>query len=220
MKLKNLPDSLQDGFRILLQPFINYIARFKIQPNFYTTVSLLICMMSGYEFGKGSLRLAAVLLLLGGLFDVFDGAVARASNRVTKFGALYDSVLDRYAEFMVFFGISFYFIKRYLDGYEIGLFVSMIVFVAIFGSLMVSYVRARAESLGFECKVGLMQRPERIVLVGICALISEFALILAIFCIAILANITAIQRLYHVWQIENSAKWKASHSNVEQEDFA
>jgi len=220
MKFKILPDSLLEGFRTFLKPFVDFMIRFKISPNFYTTVSLLLCAISGYIFGKGSLRLAAFLLLLGGLFDVFDGAVARASNRVTRFGALYDSTLDRYAEFMVYFGICFYFFKRYLEGYELALFICMVVFIAIFGSLMVSYVRARAEGLGFECKVGLMQRPERIVLVGVCALISEFALILAMFVIAILANFTALQRLYHVWQIENSAKWESSHSNVEQEDLA
>ncbi|MBN2410510.1 CDP-alcohol phosphatidyltransferase family protein [candidate division KSB1 bacterium] len=219
MRFKILPDSFQEGFRTFIKPLVDFMIRFKISPNFYTTVSLLLCAISGYQFGKGSLRLAAFLLLLGGLFDVFDGAVARATNRVTKFGALYDSTLDRYAEFMVFFGICFYFLKRYLGGYELGLLISMFVVIGIFGSLMVSYVRARAEGLGFECKVGLMQRPERIVLIGVCALISEFALILAIFVIAVFANLTAIQRLHYIWQIENSAKWESSHSKVEQEDL-
>ncbi|HPG40711.1 MAG TPA: CDP-alcohol phosphatidyltransferase family protein [bacterium] len=220
MKYVLLPNSVKEGFRTLLKPVINIFVRKKISPNVFTTLSIFICLFSAYEFGKGSYRLGALLFLLGGLCDMFDGAVARSSNRVTKFGALYDSTMDRYAEFIVFFGMGVYFIKRFLAGYEFGFFVAMTVFVAIFGSLMVSYVRARAEGLGFECKVGLLQRPERVILICLGAFISEVTLILAIFIIAIMANLTAIQRLFYIWQLENPSKFKTEDAKVKEEEFA
>ncbi len=220
MKYVLLPNNVKEGFRSLLKPVIDIFVRINISPNVFTTLSLFICFLSAYQFGKGSYRLGALFFLLGGLCDMFDGAVARSSNRVTRFGALYDSTIDRYAEFIVFFGISIYYIKRFINGYEFGFFIAMTVFVAIFGSLMVSYVRARAEGLGFECKVGLLQRPERIILICLGAFISEFTLILAIFIIAVMANITAIQRLFYIWLLENPSKIKEEEAEVKEKDFA
>jgi len=207
MKLVLLPDVVKDKFVALIQPIIRFFVHYKLNPNFFTTISFIICISSAYQFAKGSLRLAAVLLLLGGLFDMVDGAVARASNRVTKFGALYDSTLDRYAEIVIYFGIMFYFVVHYVGDSKIGLLYAMAVFIGLAGSLMVSYVRARAEGLGFSCKVGVMQRPERIVLLGVGALISKYTFVFAILFIAFFANYTAIQRIFHIWAKENSSKW-------------
>lgn len=146
------------------------------------------------------------MILIAGLFDILDGRVARATNRVTKFGALYDSTLDRYGEVLIFFGLAYYFSRSELMlwGFDWSTLVILSVSMALGGSVMTSYVRARAEGLGLECKVGIMQRSDRLVYLGIGALFFKFTLVLALILIAIMANITAIQRLYHVWKTENT----------------
>ena len=217
MKLTFLPDRLKVGFRFLLQPVIKFFVRLHLNPNHFTTISLLLCLIAAIYFAKGSLRTGALLLLLGGLFDMVDGDVARASNRVTKFGALYDSTLDRYAEIMIFFGIGYYFIIEQGISSTFAMIAGMAVFLGLGGSLMVSYVRARAEGLGFECKVGLMQRPERILLLSLGALISQTTLVVALVLIAVFANMTAFQRIYHIWAADNSDKWKRLSTDISHE---
>jgi len=217
MKIAIIPQIVKERFKQLLEPVIRFFIRYELNPNFLTTVSLIISIFSAYQFGKGSLRLGALLLLLGGIFDMIDGAVARATNRVTRFGALYDSTLDRYSEIIVFFGIGFHLVHKYSAGSKTSLLISMAVFIAIAGSIMVSYVRARAEGLRFECKVGLMQRPERLVLLSLGALISATVLVVAIVFIALLANFTAFERVYHVWAAENEKKWSKLPSDIDHE---
>lgn len=132
------------------------------------------------------------MVLLSGIFDIMDGKVARGTDRVTRFGSLYESTLDLYAEIFVFLGIAYYFINQ-------DMFLSSIAScIFLGGSLMVSYVRARAEGLGFSCKVGIIPRSERIVTLGVSSLIHEYILITGLFFMAIVANITAIQRIYHI----------------------
>jgi phosphatidylglycerophosphate synthase len=200
MKFSILPPRLKEGFLNGLNPLVGWLVKLKLNPNWLTTFSLLVGGASGVCYAKGYLRWGGALVLICGLLDTLDGKVARATNRVTRFGALYDSTLDRYAEVIAFFGMAFYFVAHQQ------LLVSVAICVALAGSLMVSYVRARAEGLGFECKVGLMQRPERLVLVGAGSLAHEYALIAAIFVIALLSNFTAGQRLYHVWASEKRAR--------------
>jgi CDP-diacylglycerol--glycerol-3-phosphate 3-phosphatidyltransferase len=142
----------------------------------------------------GRFRLAAVLVLLGGLCDTLDGNLARDSGKVTRFGALFDSTLDRYSEVLLFFGMAYHFIERDM------LLASVATAVALGGSMMVSYVRAKAESLGFECKVGVLQRPERLLLICAGGLIHPNALIAAVCVIAVLSNFTAVVRILHVWK--------------------
>lgn len=137
----------------------------------------------------GYIRLAGVLVLLGGICDTFDGSLARTTGKASRFGALLDSAVDRYAEFIMYLGISAYFIN--LEDYK----TFAATFLALCGSFMVSYARARAESLGFEAKQGIMQRPERIVIIGLGALIHIEAFKIAIWLVAILANFTALQRI-------------------------
>nr|MCR4920400.1 CDP-alcohol phosphatidyltransferase family protein [Bacteroidaceae bacterium] len=143
--------------------------------------------------------------LFAGLFDMMDGRVARVGGMSSTFGALYDSVLDRYSELVTLFGISVWLCNA---GYVWG---SIITFVALMGSIMVSYVRARAEGLGIECKVGLMQRPERVVLTaagliftGVFANTTSFdpvlILIVPLLLIALLANLTAFWRIIHCYR--------------------
>jgi CDP-diacylglycerol--glycerol-3-phosphate 3-phosphatidyltransferase len=167
-------------------------------------VTFLLSCGASFAVASGSLRLAASLILLSGVCDVVDGKLARQSGKASKFGALYDSTLDRYSEVIFFFGMAFYFIKNawYLT--------SVAVAVSLGGSLMVSYVRARAEGLGFDCRVGLLQRPERVLLLGLGALIHLYAFVGVIWIIAILSNVTAIQRIVHVWQEDQGKKRPSS----------
>ncbi len=132
--------------------------------------------------------------MLGGLCDIVDGTLARYSNKATRFGALFDSTADRYTEFIMFFGIAAYFLLN--NDY----WSSVAVFLALCGSLMVSYTRARAEGLGFEARIGLMQRPERIVIIGLGALIHPIALKFAMWLVAFFANYTAAQRIIYVYK--------------------
>ena len=205
-----LPDSVKNWYLRLIEPVVRFMLSLEMNPNFLTTIGFLLTIVAAFCFATGNLRWGGAIVLLAGTFDIIDGKVARASNRVTKFGALYDSTLDRYAEVIMFFGMAFYFVK--IDMFLTSIAVSF----ALGGSLMVSYVRARAEALGFHCKVGIMQRPERIVYIGFGALIHMKVLIFAIAIIAIFANFTAIQRLYHVWKQENGiGKEKLSEEELE-----
>ncbi|RMF64922.1 MAG: CDP-alcohol phosphatidyltransferase family protein [Calditrichaeota bacterium] len=195
-----LPDGVKNWYLRLIQPIVDFFIRLELNPNFFTTIGFVLTVGAAVLFAVGQLRLAGAMILLAGTFDIIDGKVARATNRVTKFGALYDSTLDRYSEVIMFFGLAFYFVKAEW------FITSIAVSVALGGSIMVSYVRARAEALGFHCKVGIMQRPERVVYIGLGALFHIYTLIFAILAVAIFANVTAIQRIYHVWAAENGKK--------------
>lgn len=200
LKINVLPDGIKNWYLGLITPVIRFFIRLELNPNWFTTGGFILTIGAAILFATGHLRLAGAIILLAGTFDIVDGKVARATNRVTKFGALYDSTLDRYAEVLMFFGLAFYFVKADM------FITSVAVSFALGGSVMVSYVRARAEALGFHCKIGIMQRPERVVYIGFGALIHIYTLIFAILLIAVLANVTAIQRVYHIWVAENGRK--------------
>ena len=142
----------------------------------------------------GYIRLGGILILAGGFCDAIDGSIARNTGKASRFGALLDSAVDRYSEFIMYLGIGAYFIS--LEDYSS----AVVTFLALCGSFMVSYARARAESLDFQAKLGFMQRPERIVLIGLGALIHLTALKIAIWLVAILANYTAFQRVRFAYQ--------------------
>ena len=186
--------SLQNRFVNLLTPLIKILSRWGMNPNGFTLAGLIITSMAAAAFIMGYLRLGGLLILLGGLCDAIDGSLARFSNKTSLFGAMFDSAVDRYSEFVMFFGIVVYFIM--LKDYPI----SVVVFFALCGSIMVSYSRARAESLGFDSMVGMMQRPERIVFLGLGALIHPLALKIAIWLVAIFANFTALQRIRYAYK--------------------
>lgn len=168
MKFKVFRDWLQQTIYKIINPIVHGMIKIGITPNFITTTGLIlnivvacIFLYAGMKGEQGDFHYigwGGGIILFAGLFDMMDGQVARIGKMSSTFGALYDSVLDRYSELTVFFGICFYLINQ---GYIIS---SIVAFVALIGSLMVSYVRARAEGLGLECKVGFMQRPERVVL--------------------------------------------------------
>jgi CDP-diacylglycerol--glycerol-3-phosphate 3-phosphatidyltransferase len=190
-------ESLQNRFLKLLAPLVNALTKRGIHPNSLTLAGLVISCMAAAALIKGHLRTGGLLILLGGLCDSLDGNLARSTGKASRFGALFDSVIDRYAEFVVFLGIAAYFItmKNYL--------ILGVTFLALCGSIMVSYSRARAESLEFEAKAGLMQRAERIVFLGFGALIHPVVFKLSLWLVAILANVTVLQRLRHASKQES-----------------
>ena len=219
----NYRDWLQQIIYKIINPIIHGMIKVGITPNFITTTGFLLNVVAAGvliyacingEHGELSyMGWAGGIVLFAGLFDMMDGRVARVGNMSSTFGALYDSVLDRYSELVTFFGICYYLL---MEGY---FFYSIIAFVALIGSLMVSYVRARAEGLGIECKVGMMQRPERVVLTSLGALfcgifgtITMFdpilILVVPLAIIAVFANITAFVRVNHCRKVmmENDRK--------------
>ncbi len=184
-----IPESFQSAFMRMLSPLVNLLTKWGVNPNSLTLAGVIITFFATIAFFMKSPRLGGFLVLLGGLCDAIDGSLARNAGKATRFGALLDSSVDRYAEFVMLFGIGGYFLitRDYVS--------SAATFLALCGSFMVSYTRARAESLGLAAKVGVMQRPERIVFLGVGALIHPIALEIAIWMVAIFANFTALQRL-------------------------
>lgn len=169
-----LRDKLQKGIYTIIDPVVRGLIKAGLTPNAVTTIGLLlnigvaVIFIAGAEEGnRGDLRYvgwAGALILFAGVFDMLDGQVARLGNMSSVYGALFDSVLDRYSEFVMFLGICYYLVAHH---YFIS---SLFAFIALIGSMMVSYTRARSEGLGVQNKGGLMQRPERVVLVGASAI--------------------------------------------------
>jgi CDP-diacylglycerol---glycerol-3-phosphate 3-phosphatidyltransferase len=196
-------ESLRSGVYRILDPLTYLLAERRVHPNLLTTLGFAVTMGAAWAFHQHAMHTAGFLVLLGGFFDILDGRVARLTGLGSKFGAFYDSTLDRMSEIAVYFGIlSLYNSYRQELG-DVGMI--YLVMLAMAGSLMVSYTRARAEALGLDCKVGLMPRAERVVLIGAAALFFGAAwggLVLkaVIVILAITTNITAVQRIVWVYQ--------------------
>jgi CDP-diacylglycerol---glycerol-3-phosphate 3-phosphatidyltransferase len=197
-------ESLRGGVYRILDPLTNWLAERRVHPNLLTTLGFLVTIGAAWAFHRHAMHTAGFLVLLGGFFDILDGRVARLTGLGSKFGAFYDSTLDRVSEIAVYFGIlSLYNSYRQEVG-DVGMI--YLVMLAMAGSLMVSYTRARAEALGLDCKVGLMPRAERVVLIGAAALFfgaSWNGLVLkgVILLLALTTNITAFQRIVWVHQV-------------------
>jgi CDP-diacylglycerol--glycerol-3-phosphate 3-phosphatidyltransferase len=196
-------ESLRGWAYRVLNPVTDLLARNRVHPNLLTTLGFLVTVSSGLAFHRHEVRLAGFLVLLGGLFDILDGRVARLTELGSKFGAFYDSTLDRISEIVVYIGILSLYNDYRLELGDVGMI--YLIMLAMAGSLMISYTRARAEALGLDCRVGLMPRAERVVLIGLSSLLFGEAwdgLVLkgVIFILAILTNITAFQRIVWVYQ--------------------
>ena len=182
--------------RNLLSPIVDGIARVLVKlgfsPSGLTVIGVLIACVAAALISQGLLAIGGIVMLIAGIFDMFDGAVARMTDRATKFGALFDSVMDRVSEAVVLLGLLWF----YLDGGEqLG---AVLVYVSIVGSTLVSYVRARAEGLGIECKGGLMQRPERVASLGVGIIVGQWwepAVLIVLGVIAALTVVTTVQRV-------------------------
>jgi archaetidylinositol phosphate synthase len=186
---------LRPQVKIFLDPIAKKI---RVNPNILTLLGLLVSLLSAYMFATGNLLAGGLLIALSGFVDMLDGAVARNNYHTTKFGGILDSTADRFADAFIIIGIIY-------GGYVNWIFGIL----ALHASLTVSYVRARAESEGIECNVGIAERAERLVIIMIGAFLSYFTSIqffnmnplgLAIVLIMILGYITVFQRVYHSWQ--------------------
>jgi CDP-diacylglycerol--glycerol-3-phosphate 3-phosphatidyltransferase len=196
-------ERIQQRVRHLVAQIMRPLARLGISPNVLTCMGLILSAITALIIAQGFLFVGGWLVLFAGVFDMFDGAMARVRNIATTFGAFLDSTLDRYSESIILFGFLFYALQH--PGLQDSLWPApheqtwMIAFIymAVTGSLMVSYAKARAEGLGIECKTGLLARPERVILLAIGLLTNTGIWALAL--LAVLSNITAIQRIFVVW---------------------
>jgi CDP-diacylglycerol--glycerol-3-phosphate 3-phosphatidyltransferase len=185
----------------LLNKIVHGLALTKVSPNFLTFIGLVINIGAAFLFGNanatnaGKMFLYAGLVIIGaGLFDMVDGRVARRNNQVTVFGAFFDSVIDRYSDVVLFFGLIVYYAR--VNHFR---YVVLVAFVMV-TSLMVSYTRARAEALIGSCKVGFMERPERIVLVILGALFNHWGVMAPVlWVLAVLSTITVINRITYTY---------------------
>ncbi len=185
-------DWMRRKSRLFLEPIAYLLGRLGLTPNALTFIGLLLNAGVALVLAGGNIQIGGGLLFFSMAFDALDGTLARLTDRQSSFGAFFDSTLDRYAEAVIYGGLMFYLFR---EGMEEALFVA---YLAIIGSLMVSYARARAEGLGLECKVGLATRVERVLILSIVLLLNRP--VWAVGLVAVLANLTAVQRIVHVWR--------------------
>ncbi len=183
---------LQRSVRAGAQRFANFAQLVRVSPNVLTLVGLGITAAAAVLIALGMLLPAGLVMLLAGSFDILDGAVARASGKTHSYGAFLDSTADRYGEGIVYLGLLYLFLVREHQDLQV-----FLVAAALLGSLLVSYVRARAQSLGFTCDVGWFARPERVVITAVGLLINQMTIVVWI--LAVATNATALQRVHAVW---------------------
>lgn len=176
----------------IINRIVRWLALSKIHPNALTFIGLLINIWAAWLFSVGNFKAAGLVVIGAGLFDMVDGRVARATDQVTRFGGFFDSVLDRYSDLALFMGLLVYYasINRF--------FYIVLTAIVMTGSVMVSYTRARAECTIPKCKVGFLERPERVVLIIIGALFDRMAA--ALWVTAIFSNLTVIHRMIYTFQ--------------------
>ena len=184
---------------VLLDAIVRLLALSRVNPNILTLMGLVVntyaAFLFGYANGDNQRRLffyAGLVIIGSGFFDLVDGRVARASNRVTRFGGFFDSVVDRYSDASLFFGLLVYYARGNRFFYVV------LTALVMISSIMVSYARARAESIIGTCRVGFLERPERLVLLIIGALFNVMAP--ALWVIAVLSTITVVHRIVYTWQ--------------------
>ena len=184
----------QEWVRATARRLVRVLGVERLSPNTLTLIGLLFNALSGALIATSQLIAGGLVLLVASLFDILDGAVARVTGKVYRYGAFLDSTTDRYAEGFTYVGLLSYYLFNGHHTTE-----PMLVIASLTGSLLVSYVRARAQSLGFVCEGGLLARPERVVIIVIGLLVSNLLLPL-LWVLAVLTNITAVQRIWFVWR--------------------
>ena len=174
---------------------MRWLALSRIHPNVLTFLGLVINIWAAWLLSRGSFRWAGLVVIGAGLFDMVDGRVARATSQVTRFGGFFDSVIDRYSDLALYMGLLVYYasINRF--------FYIVLTAVVMTGSVMISYTRARAENAIPKCKVGFLERPERVVLIIIGALFNRMAAVLWV--IAVLSNLTVVHRMIYTYHEAN-----------------
>ncbi len=194
MNLINIRRNL--AYRIT-DPIVRILSKSRITPNVLTLMNLAVNIIAAYVIASGHFLLGGVLIFVAGLFDLLDGALARFTRQTTKFGAILDSVADRVSEAAILCGLLIWYIPQKAN-LEI-----MLIFIVLIGSFLVSYIRARAEGLGWQCQVGLFTRAERVIVLAIGLLINNIftrSIIVALCILAIFVFITVGQRLSYLWK--------------------
>lgn len=192
---------LRKTFRGVLEAVARFFNRLGVTPNQLTFIGLVLQSAVAVVIATGNLRLAGILLVFCSIFDAFDGTLARMTGQASRFGAFFDATIDRYAEAIVLFGLLIYY-----SGQPETTTQTLLIYAAIVGSLLVSYTRAKAESLNIPCKEGLLTRAERVALLVLGLLLADWkplaalpdALTIVLWLLAILSNFTAIQRILAV----------------------
>jgi CDP-diacylglycerol--glycerol-3-phosphate 3-phosphatidyltransferase len=200
-----ISDAIGSGGKRVLGAIVRWVSRSRINPNALTFTGLIINIGCGVLYGYGMFFRAGLLMILANVFDMLDGQVARLRGRVTRFGAFFDSVIDRYSDIIVYVGIMVFYAR---DTEKHSTLLVALTGLALVGSVMVSYSRARAESLDIACKVGFLERPERVVLL-IVGSVTEFGpasnpflhkMPQVLWVLAVLSHWTVVHRVYHTWR--------------------
>jgi phosphatidylglycerophosphate synthase len=181
--------------RSIAEPVARAVAATKVTPNQVTALGFVANVIAAVLVGFGFFFAGAIVMLAGGVLDLIDGALARATQRATAFGSVFDAVMDRYAEGVVLFGLLIWELNH---GRNVE---AALIFATVVGSFLVSYTRARAEVIRMDVKEGLFTRAERVALLALALLLSRvpYVLVGALWVLAILTNVTALQRLFYVW---------------------
>lgn len=221
-ELPSFKERMRRAAHALLDPLVSALAAIGVRPDHLTVAGLGLSVIASIAFFEGGFRFAALLLILAGVCDILDGQLARRRGAVSRFGAFLDSTLDRLSDGIVLAGIAGYYMAHLLDlvidprqavaeisrGLEPRTWavVSLTAITALILSYLVSYTRARAEGLGLDCKVGWFERPERMVVIIVAALLGVGpGMPAALLILAALSLVTAIQRVTHVWKITRGA---------------
>jgi len=192
----SISDTIGQAGKSIVDVIVRFLSAIKVHPNLITFVGFLVSVGAAVAFALGAWRTAAIIIICAGLFDILDGAVARNSGTVTGFGAFFDSVLDRYGDMAIMIGMMVYYMSVSNRTYVV------LTSVVLIGTVMVSYTRARAESLIKKCKIGFLERPERLVLLIIGALTHRMEAVLWV--MAVLSHLTVIGRIYYTWKALNT----------------
>ncbi len=202
---------IQQRARHLIAQFIQPFARLGVSPNTLTLIGLLLSIVTAVVISQGNLFAGGVLVLFAGIFDMFDGAMARILHAATTFGAFFDSTLDRFSESIILFGLLYYALNQpglhdslWPVAHEQSWMIALI-YIAVVGSLMVSYTKARAEGLGLECRTGLLARPERVIILAIGLLSGTGICMWALALLAVFSNVTAVERMITIWRMTKHA---------------
>ncbi len=187
-----LTDYARQWGRVIIEPIARTLARLGIPPNVITVIGFVLSIGVGVILALGHIRWGGVCIILAAIFDALDGTLARIVGRTSRFGAFLDSTMDRLSEAVILLGLLFWY-TRLGAREEI-----LLIYATIVGSTMVSYTRARAESLGLNCKIGLLTRMERTIVLTAGLLLNQVRI--ALWVMAILTNFTALQRMFYVWR--------------------
>lgn len=206
--MKLVTKSLERVFFRLIDPLVGWLLRRGIRPNAITTAGVLLVVVSAIFYGLGEVRWGGALLLLSGVVDTLDGQVARRGGMVSRFGAFYDSTLDRVGDGATFIGIAVFFLTA--PGVDFRLGSAVACMVAVLAALLVSYARARAEGLGLDCKVGIVQRAERLIGIGVPSVLfgagtGTGILQVIVVLLALLSAVTVVQRFVYVYRVTGGA---------------